>query len=167
MFIWFYGFNTIYGLILDTASRFYVTVLSLLPQQNKLSLNKIVLYNRLTYPNTMPNQPHPTAPHPTPPLCTAVMLFDRHADGPYLELIKKAFSPSHPVIRHNTYEGKKVTRLPATYAILRFDDVCVFMWVCVCLYVCATKFVCVYQVVCVCVCVCICLEWMVLGPRIC
>ncbi len=37
-----------------------------------------------------------------------VMLLDRHPDGPYHELISKAFSPNHPVIRHQHYRGKKV-----------------------------------------------------------
>ena len=36
------------------------------------------------------------------------MLFDKHTDGPYLELIQKAYSPNHPVIRHQHYKGKKV-----------------------------------------------------------
>jgi len=38
-----------------------------------------------------------------------VMLFDKHPDGPYMELIKKAFSPNHDVIRHE-YFKKKVVR---------------------------------------------------------
>ena len=37
-----------------------------------------------------------------------VMLFDKHPDGPYMELIEKAFSPGGPVIRHSHYRGKKV-----------------------------------------------------------
>jgi hypothetical protein len=37
-----------------------------------------------------------------------VMLFDKHPDGPYLELIDKAFSPNHKVLRHQHYRGKKV-----------------------------------------------------------
>ena len=120
---------------------------------NRTSYLLIKSYCITVWPIQTPCQTNPIRMHPTPPLCTAVMLFDRHADGPYLELIKKAFSPSHPVIRHHTYDGNKVTKQSATYAILRFDDVCVFMWVCVCLYVCATRFVCVYQVVWVCLCV--------------
>ena len=43
--------------------------------------------------------------HTTP---QQVLLFDKHLDGPYLELIKKAFSPNHPVTRHQAYKGKKV-----------------------------------------------------------
>ena len=34
------------------------------------------------------------------------MLFDRFSNGPYLELIQKAFSPQHPVLRHTHYKGK-------------------------------------------------------------
>ena len=34
-----------------------------------------------------------------------VMLFDRHPDGPYLDLIKTAFSPNHDVIRPSHYQG--------------------------------------------------------------
>ena len=37
-----------------------------------------------------------------------VMLFDLHTDGPFLELIKNAFSPNHNVIRHTHYGSKKV-----------------------------------------------------------
>ena len=37
-----------------------------------------------------------------------VMLFDKHPDGPYMELIEKAFSPGGPVIRPSHYRGKKV-----------------------------------------------------------
>ena len=37
-----------------------------------------------------------------------VMLFDKHPDGPYTELIEKAFSPGGPVLRHSHYRGKKV-----------------------------------------------------------
>jgi hypothetical protein len=29
-----------------------------------------------------------------------VMLFDLHPDGPYMELIKRAYSPNHDVIRY-------------------------------------------------------------------
>lgn len=39
---------------------------------------------------------------------TQVMLFDQHPDGPFIELIEKAFSPSHSVIRHSHYRGQKV-----------------------------------------------------------
>jgi hypothetical protein len=35
-----------------------------------------------------------------------VMLFDKHPEGPYKDLIKKAFSPNHPVIRHTDYKNK-------------------------------------------------------------
>lgn len=37
-----------------------------------------------------------------------VVLFDRHMDGPYIELIKKAFSPNHPVLRHHDYKQQMV-----------------------------------------------------------
>lgn len=37
-----------------------------------------------------------------------VVLFDKHLDGPYLELIQKAFSPSHPVGRHQQFNRKTV-----------------------------------------------------------
>ena len=37
-----------------------------------------------------------------------VVLFDNHKDGPYLDLIKNAFSPNHPVIRHQDFKGKTV-----------------------------------------------------------
>jgi len=37
---------------------------------------------------------------------TQVMLFDQFSDGPYHELIEKAFSPHHPVLRHGHYRGK-------------------------------------------------------------
>ena len=37
-----------------------------------------------------------------------VMLFDRHPNGPYMELIKKAFSPNHNIIRHEHFRGKIV-----------------------------------------------------------
>jgi len=35
-----------------------------------------------------------------------VILFDRNTDGPYMELINKAYSHKHPVIRHTHYSGK-------------------------------------------------------------
>lgn len=35
-----------------------------------------------------------------------VMLFDKHPEGPYIDLIKNAFSPNHPVIRHTDYKNK-------------------------------------------------------------
>lgn len=38
---------------------------------------------------------------------TQVMLFDKYPDGPYHELIQKAFSPSHPVLRHTHYTVSK------------------------------------------------------------
>lgn len=37
-----------------------------------------------------------------------VMLFDKHTDGPYLDLIKKAYSPKHPVLRYHEFSGTKV-----------------------------------------------------------
>jgi hypothetical protein len=45
------------------------------------------------------------------PEALQVMLFDLHPDDPYMELISKAFSPRHPVIRHTHagYAGKKVS----------------------------------------------------------
>jgi hypothetical protein len=35
-----------------------------------------------------------------------VMLFDKFSNGPFDELIEKAFSPNHPVLRHTHYQGK-------------------------------------------------------------
>ena len=37
-----------------------------------------------------------------------VMLFDNHADGPYIDLIKQAFSPEHSIIRHTVFNKKIV-----------------------------------------------------------
>lgn len=37
-----------------------------------------------------------------------VMLFDSHHDGPYIELLKKAFSPNQPIIRSSEYGSKTV-----------------------------------------------------------
>lgn len=37
-----------------------------------------------------------------------VVLWDLHPDGPFFDLIHQAFSPSHPPIRHNHYNRKKV-----------------------------------------------------------
>eukprot|EP01038_Epipyxis_sp_PR26KG_P005446 gene5446-7539_t len=37
-----------------------------------------------------------------------VMLFDKHYDGPYHELIQKAYSTNHPVLRHDYYQKKRV-----------------------------------------------------------
>ncbi len=37
-----------------------------------------------------------------------VVLMDKHTDGPYMELIKNAFSPNFPVMRHGSYSGKTV-----------------------------------------------------------
>lgn len=39
-----------------------------------------------------------------------VMLFDLHPDGPYTDLIRKAYSPNHDLLRHQHYRGKKVPR---------------------------------------------------------
>jgi hypothetical protein len=36
-----------------------------------------------------------------------VMLFDKFADGPYIDLVRRAFSPSHAVLRHSHYAGKR------------------------------------------------------------
>lgn len=36
------------------------------------------------------------------------MLWDKFADGPYYELISKAYSPKHPVLRHTHYRGKVI-----------------------------------------------------------
>ncbi len=38
-----------------------------------------------------------------------VMLFDKHPDTSFKELAQKAFSPNHPVIRHQHYARKKVS----------------------------------------------------------
>eukprot|EP01042_Synura_sphagnicola_P002825 gene2825-3441_t len=40
-----------------------------------------------------------------------VMLFDKYSDGPYIELIQKAFSPSHTISRPRVY-GMKTVSLP-------------------------------------------------------
>jgi hypothetical protein len=40
---------------------------------------------------------------------TQVMLFDKHPDGPFHELIKQAFSPNYDVIRASNYRNKQVT----------------------------------------------------------
>lgn len=37
-----------------------------------------------------------------------VILFDSHADGPYIDLIRKAFSPNHPVLRAAAYKSSTV-----------------------------------------------------------
>jgi hypothetical protein len=42
------------------------------------------------------------------PLYHQVMLFDQHPDGPYMELIKSAFSPNYEVLRNSDYRNKKV-----------------------------------------------------------
>ncbi len=34
-----------------------------------------------------------------------VMLYDRHPDGPFTELIKQAYSPNHDIIRASHYKG--------------------------------------------------------------
>ena len=33
----------------------------------------------------------------------------RHPDGPYFDLIKRAYSSSHPLIRHDYFQKKKVS----------------------------------------------------------
>lgn len=42
------------------------------------------------------------------PVYHQVMLFDQHPDGPYMELIKSAFSPNFEIIRNSHYGNKKV-----------------------------------------------------------
>ena len=37
-----------------------------------------------------------------------IMLFDRHADGPYKSFLQRVFSPNHEVIRASHYQGRKV-----------------------------------------------------------
>lgn len=37
-----------------------------------------------------------------------VLLMDRFSDGPYIDLIRRALSPAHPVIRHSEHRGKTV-----------------------------------------------------------
>ena len=37
-----------------------------------------------------------------------VLLLDNHPDGPYMELIKKAFSPNYPVLRASEYKNELV-----------------------------------------------------------
>jgi hypothetical protein len=36
----------------------------------------------------------------------------RHPDGPYYDLIKRAYSPSHPLLRHDHFKNKKVPSAP-------------------------------------------------------
>ena len=43
-----------------------------------------------------------------PPERQQVVLFDNHPDGPYMELIKAAYSPNHPILRHKDYDDKVV-----------------------------------------------------------
>lgn len=37
-----------------------------------------------------------------------VMLFDKHPNGPFMDLINKAYCPKFGTIRHNHYSHKKV-----------------------------------------------------------
>ena len=37
---------------------------------------------------------------------TQVLLWDRFGDGPYHDLIQRAFSAKHSVLRHTHYKGK-------------------------------------------------------------
>ncbi|CAE7543467.1 Eogt [Symbiodinium microadriaticum] len=37
-----------------------------------------------------------------------VMLFDKHTDGPYYDLIRRAYSPRHELLRHGHFQKKKV-----------------------------------------------------------
>ena len=37
-----------------------------------------------------------------------IVLFDKYSNGPYFDLIQKAFSPSHPVLRHSHFKRKVV-----------------------------------------------------------
>jgi hypothetical protein len=37
-----------------------------------------------------------------------LLLMDRYPDGPYIELMRKAFSPNHLVSRISDYKGEKV-----------------------------------------------------------
>ena len=63
-----------------------------------------------------------------------VMLFDKHPDGPYMELIEKAFSPGGPVIRPSHYRGKKVCTVCVCVTCLLFVDcICMCMYVCMCI----------------------------------
>jgi hypothetical protein len=34
-----------------------------------------------------------------------MMLYDRHPDGPFMDLIKEAYSPNHDIIRASHYQG--------------------------------------------------------------
>ena len=38
-----------------------------------------------------------------------VILFDRFSDGPFIELIKKTFSPDRDVLRHHHFNNKRVS----------------------------------------------------------
>ena len=59
----------------------------------------------------------------------------RYANGPYIDLIQKAYSPNHPVLRHTDYSGQVCMGI-----------VCMCVWVCmgVCIYMCVWVGVCVY-----------------------
>ena len=37
-----------------------------------------------------------------------VVLFDNHDDGPYMDLIKAAYSPNYPILRHDNFKGKVI-----------------------------------------------------------
>jgi len=37
-----------------------------------------------------------------------VVLFDKHTDGPYYDLIHRAYGPNHPILRHTDFNNKKV-----------------------------------------------------------
>jgi hypothetical protein len=53
------------------------------------------------------------------PADVQVMLWDKFSDGPYHELISKAYSPKHPVLRHTHYHGKVRAAPQQQYAFER------------------------------------------------
>lgn len=59
-----------------------------------------------------------------------VMLFDRFSDGPYLDLVHKAYGPSYPVLRHTHYQGKvrQERRAAAVDTFLLFILCCCWWW---------------------------------------
>lgn len=123
-----------------------------------LIVQMLLLWQSFSQPTRTPLFPSPSHPLHLIPLSTSplspshpVMLFDRHPEGPYLELIQKAFSPSHPVIRHESYKGGKVILVPETmpYCLSVCLSVCVclsfYLSVYLCVSVCAlSRGLCVY-----------------------
>lgn len=67
------------------------------------------------------------------------MLFDNFFDGPYKELMEKAYSPAHPLIRHQKYKNKKVMFKRLIFHLespagLIFPRVCIIIYMCIDIY---------------------------------